>query len=67
MTLFTLILDSLYAGLLLIAAGWASNLLHARQRHRAARLRASDPFAGLAGPYLAHGPTAGHGRSTWMR
>ena len=35
MTLATLILDSLFAGLLLIAAGWISDALGARRRRPA--------------------------------
>ncbi len=69
MTLFTLILDSLYAGLLLIAAGWAFDLLHARQRHRAARPRPADPYRwdryAPVGPHLTRIPAPEPGRSTW--
>lgn len=70
MTLATLILDSLYAGLFLIALGWAFDRLQSRRRH-AARPRPADPFAELdrwerystAGPHFARAGT----RSTWVR
>jgi hypothetical protein len=71
MTLATLILDSLYAGLFLIAVGVVFDHLQANRRRRAARLRASDPFAALeqwavpAGPHL--GRLSATGREPWSR
>jgi hypothetical protein len=71
MTFATLILDSLFAGLLLIAVGWLFDGLQARLRRREAG-RPADPFADLgawdrqyagAGPHL----TAARERSAWPR
>jgi hypothetical protein len=72
MTLATLILDSLFAGFLLIAVGWTFDLLQARSRHRATRLRACDSATFYTWDRAPHGPhfphaTARDGRSTWAR
>jgi hypothetical protein len=64
MTFATLILDALYGGLLLIAAGWFSDLVHSRQRRQAARLRASAPF-GI--PHLHRASAADRDWSRWGR
>ena len=64
MTFATLILDALYGGLLLIAAGWFSDLVHSRQRRHEARLRAADPFVG---PYLHRAPAADRDWSSLTR
>jgi hypothetical protein len=69
MTLATLILDSLYAGLFLIAVGGILDILQAMLRRRAARRRDSDPFDAFepwavpAGPHLAHLSATGRERS----
>ncbi|HEY2157534.1 MAG TPA: hypothetical protein VGH33_18040 [Isosphaeraceae bacterium] len=70
MTLATLILDSLYAGLLLIAVGWIFDGLQARLRRRATD-RPADPFADCD-PWkrYAHGGThfnAANEQSGWIR
>jgi hypothetical protein len=71
MTLATLILDSLYAGLFLIAVGVVLDCLQANRRRRASRLRASDPFAAFeqwavpAGPRFGRLPATSHEPSTW--
>lgn len=62
MTFATLILDFLYAGLLLIAAGWIFDLVQSRHRRHAARLRAPGPFAG---PHLRRAAAADRDWSTW--
>ncbi len=69
MTLATLILDSLYAGLALIAVGWLLDGLHLRRREAA---RPADPFADLGAwdrQYACGGPhlSAARERSAWRR
>ncbi len=64
MTLATLILDSLYAGLALIAVGWLLDGLQLRLRRRpAADLGALDRRYACGGPHL----TAARERSAWTR
>ena len=71
MTFATLILDSLYAGLFVIAIGWLLDGFQARLRHRAAD-RPADPFADLDAwdrQYACGGPhlTAASEQSAWRR
>jgi hypothetical protein len=65
MTFATLILDSLYAGLALIAVGWLLDTL----RHRTAD-RPADPFAGFD-PWKRYARGAPHltanEQSGWLR
>jgi hypothetical protein len=72
MTLATLILDSLYVGLFLIAAGWAFDRLNAWSRQRSTRLRPCDSATFYAWDNAPHGPhfpqsPARDSRSTWAR
>ncbi len=72
MTLATLILDSLYAGLILIAVGWVFDRLQARLRRREDIQRTADPFADLGAwdrQYAGAGPhfTAAGERSALPR
>jgi hypothetical protein len=73
MTLATLILNSLYAGLFLIAVGVILDFLQARHRRHEARLRASDPFNAFeqwavpTGSHFGRLSTPVHEPSTWPR